>query len=184
MTSFMRLLRSTAQKHGLCVLVSIHSFLRLCPCPIWAPRRVEMACCVDERYPGPMYTGTQRRDGSGASGSRGVLHISDRRNGVACSPAGARPRTADIARTPLARIGNRGALYVSDTARESAGDLSFDKWTPTLLSESSMSLMFVSCVCRTNMTPDQIQETLAFFWEMTLEDTVRYLFVPFIRIGL
>ena len=30
MTSFMRLLRSAAQKHGLCVLVSIPSLVRIC----------------------------------------------------------------------------------------------------------------------------------------------------------
>ena len=47
MTSFMRLLRSVAQKHGLCVLVSILSLVCSYPRPIWTVRPVEMAWCAN-----------------------------------------------------------------------------------------------------------------------------------------
>ena len=68
MMSFMRLLRATAQKHGLCVLVCIHSFVRCpCPCLIWASRRVE-TCCADGGDPGLLRTCIQVLNDATAAG--------------------------------------------------------------------------------------------------------------------
>ena len=177
MTSFMRLLRSVAQKHGLCVLVSILSLVCSYPRPIWTVRPVEMAWCANQRA---VHAGTERRDGGRASGSRRVLHIFDRCDGVARAFTGARSRDADSTSAPLTRIGaytsprsslecinsqsllgDRGALFVSDTAWESAGDLRFDEKYSDF--SPGNRLCFLAYVASTRSPPFG-SKSLTFVW--------------------
>ena len=77
MTMFMRLLRDAAQKHGLCILVSI---------PLIFPSLTLFVPTIWEivRGPSPMLmrayhalTGVERRNGGESPGARPILHVHD-----------------------------------------------------------------------------------------------------------
>ena len=76
MAMFMRLLRDAAQKHGLCILVSIPSIVSsLAPHPYHFGARTRPSPMLMRAH--HALTGVERRNGGESPGARPILHVHD-----------------------------------------------------------------------------------------------------------